>query len=126
MPVLSDFSVITDGEGEYLAHRNFTGNFDTGGRRDTRGLLDIELLGGYRAGDTNMWITILLNGSSLTSRAVSRWTVPRVLSFDRLNIVIPPGRLRDGNNTLEIRPSWESRTDYAFVGTVVVHFHQAT
>ncbi len=125
MPILSDFTVVT--KSDFLSRRSAETKsyvFNTGGRHNSRAVLDLALFGGFRTGDDNMSVRIRLNGTLLTSTIVRRWLSHSTIIHDRINVVVEPSILRSGNNTLRLEPRWEGDTDYLFVGPVVCHFHQ--
>ena len=124
MPVLSDFTVVNSNV-RFQQNNALSLQFNTGGRHNSVALLDPAVLGGFRSGDATMNVRFRLNGSHLTTIGVRRWENHSLIEYARPNIVIPTGRLRStGNNVLVIDPTYESSSDYLFIGTVVVHFHQ--
>jgi len=124
MPVVSDFSIVNATSVLVSGGAAFTRAFDTSGRHNSVALLDVSLLGGYRAADSAMSYQILLNGVHLSTPMSRRWTDHSLIVLDRLAIQIPVSRLISGVNTLQVKPGYEAASDYCFVGTTVVHFHQ--
>ncbi|HET9581691.1 MAG TPA: hypothetical protein VFP76_02630 [Gemmatimonadota bacterium] len=128
MPILSDFTTVTDGSEFLFNGRVLNVDFHTGGRHNTEALLDIAAFGGYRAGDRNMLFRVRLNGRLLPTISARRWqSGADAFAPDRMNVVIPPDVLRSsGANTLRIEPSYEETRDYGWIGPVICHFHQDT
>ncbi len=125
MPILSDFSVVT--EADFISRsstetKSYT--FNTGGRHDTRAVIDLALLGGARTDDPSLRVRLRLNGTVLTTIMTNRWSDHSTIVHDRINVVVEPSILRSGNNTLIVEPLWETPNDYLFVGPIVCHFHQ--
>lgn len=126
MPVLSDFTVIR--KSDFVTRSSTetrTYNFNTGGRHNSDALLDLALLGGFRSGDEAMRLRVRVNGQTIGTTFIRRWTSHSYIVHDRISMVIDPGVLRSsGNNQLRVEPSWEQANDYLFVGPLVCHFHQ--
>jgi hypothetical protein len=124
MPVVSDFTTVT--ENEFLFNGGtLTKTFGTGGRHNSDALLDVTALGGFRSDDTGMRIRVRINNSYNRTIMVNRWQTHSSIVQDRIAMKIPAGVLNSGNNTLRIEPLYEASSDYAFLGVVTCHFHQA-
>lgn len=125
MPILSDFTVVTESAFLFDGDELDT-DFSTGGRHNSNAVLDVAALGGFRSGDAGMRLRIRVNAHLLETIMVHRWETHSSIVFDRVNVVIPPNILRSsGANTLRIEPLYEGSSDYTFIGPVVCHFHQS-
>ncbi|MEM1384597.1 MAG: hypothetical protein AAGD08_07710, partial [Pseudomonadota bacterium] len=107
MPILSDFTVVNPTT-RLLNNSSQSFNFSTGGRHNSDALLDVEVLGGFRGGDTAMSVRFRLNGDVLTTRTIPRWQDHSLIDYTRNNIRIPPNKLKSsGSNTLVVEPTYE-------------------
>jgi hypothetical protein len=131
MALVSDF-VVASGSRFLSNAQSLSLDFTTSGRNaSTQTFLQLSGLGGFRQGQEALGVRIDLNGNRLTTVMFRRWQSHFVIVPDVVVVDFASSLLRSNFlfwpqlNTLLIRPIYEDSSDYAWIGPVIVNFHQS-
>jgi hypothetical protein len=99
--------------------------FNSGGRNaKKRAYAQISSLGGLKANVNGMNIRMVLNGTSVGTYSVSRFSGQPFVIFDQIVAEFSSDLLKDGDNTLVLVPQYTDASDYCWIGPAIVHYRQ--